>query len=289
MLFGGTGFVGTNFTHIYKSSFRILSFGSKYDVRDKSIVSEIINKYNPDYVINLASISTLRECDENENLCYEISFNGNKNIINSLKSCPKIKSYLYVSSSEVYDHNFYSNDYEINELDRLSKYNSYNLGKIDSEEYCNAVKNNSYKINIARPFTHIGPLQSARFGFSAIAKKIVKSNTNIIDAGNTQRGRDITDVRDVCSAYLGILKSDFDKQIFNICSSNYINLDSYISIINDLLDKNIIFNNKKSLIRKDERNYKKGSYKKIQKAINWNPKYTIKKTINDILIYWGNN
>ena len=232
LLFGGTGFVGDNFTKLYKEHYQILSFGSAHDVRDFMVVDEIIRVHQPEYVINLASISTLKQCEENREICYDISFEGNKNIINALKKCNKIKSYLYISSSEVYDHDYYNRNHSLTESDRITRYNAYNSGKLDSEDYCNSNISHKYKLNIARPFTHIGPHQSSRFGFSAIAKKAVYAEQDIIEAGNTERERDLTDVRDVCDAYMSILQSKCNGETFNICSNNYMNLDKYLMIIN---------------------------------------------------------
>ena len=286
LLFGGTGFVGHNFTKLYNENYKILSFGSAHDVRDSIIVNEIIQEHQAEYVINLASISTLKQCEDNRELCYEISFNGNKNIINALNKCKKIKSYLYISSSEVYDHDYYERNHSLTESDRTTRYNAYNSGKLDSEDYCTSNNSHNYMLNIARPFTHIGPYQSSRFGFSAIAKKVIKSGLDIIEVGNTKRERDLTDVRDVCDAYMSILKSKSNGEIFNVCSNNSINLDEYLMIINNFIDGTVKFDRKESLVRKDERDYKKGSNNRILVATKWKPKRNIVKTTEDILSYW---
>lgn len=289
LLFGGTGFVGNNFTKLYSEHYQILSFGSAHDVKDYIIVNDIIREHQPEYVINLASISTLKQCEENRDLCYDISFKGNKNIINALNKCNKIKSYLYISSSEVYDHDYYDRNYSLTEADHITRYNAYNSGKLDSEDYCNSSSSQKYKLNVARPFTHIGPHQSSRFGFSAVAKKVVQSDQNIIAAGNTERGRDLTDVRDVCDAYVAILRSKSNGKTFNICSDNYINLDKYLKIINNITGNTVKFDRKESLVRKDERDYKKGSNDRISAATKWKPKRDIIKTTRDILSFWRDN
>ena len=43
---------------------------------------------------------------------------------------------------------------------------------------------------------------------------------------------------------------------------------------------------KKVLVRKDERDYKKGSNNKILGATKWKPNRNIVKTTEDILSYW---
>ena len=70
LLFGGTGFVGHNFTELYNENYKILLFGSAYDVRDSIIVNEIIQEHQAEYVINLASISTLKQCEDNLSLIH---------------------------------------------------------------------------------------------------------------------------------------------------------------------------------------------------------------------------
>ena len=51
----------------------------------------------------------------------------------------------------------------------------------------------------------------------------------------------------------------------------------------------IKFDRKDSLVRKDERDYKKGSHDRILSTTQWKPKRNIIKTTGDILSYWRDN
>ena len=67
------------------------------------------------------------------------------------------------------------------------------------------------------------------------------------------------------------------------------NLDKYLMIINNIIGSSIKFDRKDSLVRKDERDYKKGSHDRILSTTQWKPKRNIIKTTGDILSYWRDN
>ena len=77
-----------------------------------------------------------------------------------------------------------------------------------------------------RPFTHIGPGQSAEFVTASFARQIalieVGQQTLLLEVRNWQAERDFLDVRDVCGAYIKLLqladKPATYPRCFNICS-----------------------------------------------------------------------
>ena len=88
-----------------------------------------------------------------------------------------------------------------------------------------------FLINIARPFTHIEPEQSLRFGYSNIISQLVSMNKSnqhlVISLNNIDSFRDITDVVDIWIGYEKLIMSKFNKEIFNFCSSNKTSMKSF--------------------------------------------------------------
>ena len=74
--------------------------------------------------------------------------------------------------------------------------------------------------------------------------------------------------------YIWLTKNSFDSLNFNLIEKDTIKLTT------------VKFDRKESLVRKDERDYKKGSNNRILVATKWKPKRNIIKTTEDILSYW---
>lgn len=295
LIFGGTGFVGKNFNKIFFDKYQIINTGSEVDVSDIEVVKNHLSKYNPHYVINLASITTLREVDDNVTRAYDVIYNGNRNILKSLNCLNNIRSYLYVSSSEVYDSNAYDEQFMLTESSKVSPSSSnYASLKLLSENFCLNFKSN-FCINIARPFTHIGPYQSFRFGYSKIINDLVqlkKTKQHLsIFMNNLDSFRDITNVEDICKGYEMLIKSKFNKEIFNFCTSNQVFMHSFIRICEEVFDEQIIINSGSEISKNKNNYYRKniGSYNKALKLLNWMPSKTLQETVMDMMIYCKND
>jgi GDP-4-dehydro-6-deoxy-D-mannose reductase len=291
LIFGGTGFVGKNFNRIFFNKYQIINTGSEVDVSNIDEVKSHIKKYDPHYVINLASLTTLKEVDEDLIRAYDVIFNGNKNILNSLNFSKNIRSYLYVSSSEVYDNSICNDHFIHNESSKVSVFSSnYARLKLLAENFCLNFKN-KFLINIARPFTHIGPEQSLRFGYSKIINQLVimkKTNQDLaICLNDIDSFRDITNVADICIGYEKLILSKYNKEIFNFCSSNKTSMKYFIKNCETILNKNIAINLKSEFTNSKKNNNKKniGSYEKSLRLLNWNPRINLHDTIKQMVKY----
>ena len=73
----------------------------------------------------------------------------------------------------------------------------------------------------ARPFTHIGPGQSARFVAAALASRIAQAERDghdTISIGRLDTRRDFTDVRDIVRAYRLLALHGKAGEAYNICT-----------------------------------------------------------------------
>src|SRR5579871_5258109 len=74
----------------------------------------------------------------------------------------------------------------------------------------------------ARPFGHIGPRQSPQFAVSSFARQLVAIESGrqapMLETGNLQPRRDLSDVRDVITAYLLLMEKGRTSEAYNIGS-----------------------------------------------------------------------
>ncbi len=291
LLIGGSGFVGTHMSeNLKQSSYNVLSTGREVDIRDPDIIQSVIDEFRPDLVINFAALTTVKETMDDPVGTYNIGFFGTYNILSALKKINFVGTYLNISSSEIFG--FPSQkELPLCEESPRKPMSPYSVTKIAVEALCyqwSTLKN--FRIITARPFTHIGPGQSDRFSISAFAKKIVEIDLGLrepsLNVGNLNATRDLTDVRDVVSAYSNIIDKGVSGESYNVCSNNEI-------LIKDVLDKMLCFSKvdiriiqDKDLMRSSEQSRIQGCNKKLRQISNWAPEISIEKTLSDIFSFW---
>lgn len=166
-IIGANGFVGGHLIKEYidngyeviagdvSDEFRY-SFSATYEkvnILDKENLESILKKYKPDYLINLAAISSVGLSWKIPDETIKVNAIGTINILDAIKEIvPNCKS-LFVGSSEEY----IQKDKPLKETDALEANNPYGISKITAENLARMYAN-SYGLNIVctRSFNHTG-------------------------------------------------------------------------------------------------------------------------------------
>ena len=290
LLIGGTGFVGQHMIQIFAGHYSIIAVGREVDIRDLSALERIIAKSKPDFVVNLAAITTVRESFEKPVETYETAFIGTLNLLRALRASGFSGKVLYISSSEVYGHPF-SAELPLTESSPLMPMSPYSVAKLSTEFLCQQwVRSEGMEILIARPFTHIGPGQSERFAISNFSRQIAEIKLGfrepILLVGDLLPTRDITDVRDVARAYKLILERGAPGEIYNVCSGIEISMQEVLKQLLSLVDCQVRIEIDGLLTRKSEQQRLCGSYEKLHIQMGWRPTVSLVNTLSDSFQYW---
>jgi len=292
LLIGGTGFVGQHFKQQFPHLYEITATGREIDIRNKQQLSKLINDTQPELVINMAAITTVKETIEHPSDTYDIGFLGTLNLLTALKKNKFTGRILQVSSSEVYG--FPSvEQLPIKESEPLRPKSPYAVAKAASEIRCYQWSQvEAFDIINARPFTHIGPNQSSRFAIASFTKQVAKiiagQKEPILHVGNLDTTRDFTDVRDVVSAYALLLETGKNGETYNICSGQEFHLRSALEQIIACSKVPIEIIQDPSLARQSEQQRVVGDNAKLRQATGWNTTIQFQKTIDDMLECWLN-
>lgn len=290
LLIGGTGFVGRHLQRSLLPRFKVIATGRDADIRDTAGIGSLVKSASPDMVVNLASITTVRESFQDPLDTYRIGFLGTLNLLTALKECGFRGRMLNVSSSEVYG--FPSDELlPVDEQALLRPMSPYSVSKAATEALCHQwSQTEQFEVVTARPFTHIGPGQSDRFAISNFAKQIAEisigKKTPVIKVGNLHATRDITDVRDVVRAYRLLLEKGRNGETYNICSGREIGIKALLNELIELAGIEISVEPDESLMRNAEQKRVYGSYEKIHNETGWDPLVSINQTLADTLSYW---
>lgn len=261
----------------------------KADICDYSELSKAISEFKPDYIIHLAGGRT----GSLESL-FQTNVLGTVSLLEAVREhCDKKSRFLYVSSSAVYG---YAGDEPISEETPLRPVGEYGITKAAGEM---AAISYSIKygmnLSVVRPFNLLGPGQDGSFVTGRIisqVSEILKGEKDSLSLHSTDSCRDFIDVRDAVSAYWSIISSpEFEKKckgrIFNAGSGRSTSIGCVISILEDITDREIKVN-LPDIIKPEIIPGQVSDNKKIRDNFGWNPKYSLKETLYDMLKYCEN-
>lgn len=265
----------------------------KLNLLDKKAVGEMLLKFEPDFILHLASYSSVAYSWKHPVDAFVNNSNIFLNLVDQVRLLELKCRILSVGSSEEYG-KIRDDEIPITEQTRINPQSPYAVARV-SQEMLSEIYANHYKVDIVltRSFNHIGPGQKDIFVISSFAKKLteIKKNiiiTNEINVGNISITRDFVDVRDVVKAYYLLLQKGKVGQVYNICSGIGYTLQHILESMMGILKITPAIIVDKNLIRPDENKIIIGSNKKIFLETNWQPHISLNESLKDIIDYWMN-
>lgn len=266
----------------------------KIDLLNKVSVENVISKFQPNYVLHLASYSSVA-------LSWKLpveSFTNNTNIFLNLIETIRLSQIncriLSIGSSEEYG-NVLDGNIHLAEEHVLNPISPYAVARV-SQEMLSKVYTDSYGMDIimTRSFNHIGTHQKDIFVIPSFVKKMIalKENKDIIKeltTGDTSIVRDFVDVRAVVEAYYLLFKKGKKGELYNICNEKGTSLNEVIQVISSILKIKVVQKVDANLVRPNDNKIIIGSNKKIKKDTGWVNKYTLEDSLKDIVAYYQQN
>jgi len=265
---------------------------SKVDLLDKEAVNGVINSFRPDYILHLASFSSVAFSWANPAKSFANNTGIFLNLLESVRENDVKCRILSVGSSEEYG-NVDPTEIPLKETSDVRPVSPYAVARV-SQEMLSTVYVEGYGLDIVltRSFNHIGPGQRDTFVISSFVKKIVEI-TNIGTSGSIETGdltivRDFLDVRDVVAAYHLLLEKGEKGEVYNICSGTGTSLKEVVERIAHQAGVEIQTTQNPDLVRLNDNVVIIGDNTKIKKAVTWEINYSLNDSLKDIIDYWKN-
>ncbi|MBI2279488.1 MAG: GDP-mannose 4,6-dehydratase [Bacteroidetes bacterium] len=266
----------------------------KIDLLNKVSVENVIQKFQPNYVLHLASYSSVA-------MSWKMpveSFTNNTNIFLNLIETIRLSGIncriLSIGSSEEYG-NVLDGNVHLTEEHVLNPISPYAVARV-SQEMLSKVYTDSYGMDIimTRSFNHIGTHQKDIFVIPSFVKKMIalKSTADKVKeltTGDTSIIRDFVDVRAVVEAYYLLFKKGKKGEIYNICNEKGTSLNEVIQIISSILNIKVVQKIDPKLVRPNDNKIIIGSNQKIKKDTGWANKYSLEDSLKDIVAYYQEN
>lgn len=259
----------------------------KVDLLDCHNWASFIEEFEPDYIVHLASFSSVSYSWENPIGSFTNNTNVFLNLVEKVRTTNPKCRIISVGSSEEYGA-CTLNQLPLTEDSPLNPVSPYAVARV-SQELLSKVYVDGFGCDIVmtRSFNHIGPGQSNRFVVPSFARQLKEIRDGgrepILITGDTSIVRDFVDVRDVVRAYDQLLKRGRSGQVYNVCSGKGVTLDYVIERMASILGVTVGREVDLKQIRPRDNKVAVGSPLKILAEIGWKSEISLDQSLTDIL------
>lgn len=167
----------------------------------------------------------------------------------------------------------------------------YARSKLAQEQIgIDAMGQHGVEVIIARPFNHTGPRQSEAFATPSMARQIALIERGavepIIQVGNLESTRDITDVRDIARAYQSLMARGTPGTIYNVASGVGRTIRSVLDGLLALARTPVRVEQDPARSRPHDIPLMVGDVERLHAATGWTPSISFEQTLQDTLDYW---
>lgn len=260
------------------------------DLLDQHSLEKLLQDIQPDEIYNLAAQSHVRISYDIPQSTVQINSIGVLNILEAYKRCcPKAKFYQ-ASSSEMFGNSVDDDGYQ-RETTPMHPVSPYGCSKLFAYSI---VRNYRKAFNLFACngilFNHESPRRGSNFVTNKVVKTAVEIKLGLADKlvlGNLNSYRDWGHAKDYVRAMHLILNHDKPDDFVISTMQTHSVLDMVKIVFENLeLDYSKYIHQDPKFVRPEELNYLKGDSTKARTLLNWEPKFSLKETLEEMIDYW---
>ena len=258
------------------------------EIYDREAVTAIVARFKPDLVVHLAGQTSVGEARIAAEETWRVNFDGAFALASACAHAAPAATFFFVSSSEVYGRTFLAGP--AREDAPLQPMNVYARSKAAAEQVIADVLPAEARLVVARSFNHTGPGQDERFVLPSFAAQIARIEARRqppeIRVGNLDAERDFLDVRDVCRAYVALIKAAPAlpaHSVFNVSSGASRSIGSLLEILSQQSSARFAVVVDHARLRSVEIPNAVGRNDLLRAAVDWRPIHSIEETLAALL------
>lgn len=186
------------------------------DIRDISRLQQTFDRVKPELAVHMAAQPIVREGYHSPVYTYEVNVMGTVNVLECIRNCESVKSFVNVTTDKVYRNNEWEWGYR--ETEELNGYDPYSNSKSCSELVTDSYRNSFFSADNGRK-TAISTVRAGNvigggdFAVDRIVPDMVRAaqNDKEVLLRNPYSVRPYQHVLDPVAAYLMILKGQYEN------------------------------------------------------------------------------
>jgi GDP-4-dehydro-6-deoxy-D-mannose reductase len=256
------------------------------ELTDRDSVTSAIADASPSRIFHLAGAPSVETSWTNAVPHLRINALGTHYLLDAVRRAGQVCRVLVVTSAQVYD----MGDRALDEGSPLRPSTPYGLTKLAQDELARAAAADGLDVVVARPFNHIGPRQTAGFAIASFARQIARIEAGldapVMRVGNLDPRRDLSDVRDVADAYIGLMARGTAGRAYNVCSGAAHRIGDVLDSLRRLATVAVAKETDTARLRPNDVPLVVGDAARIRAETGWSPRIPLETTLRDTLEWW---
>jgi GDP-4-dehydro-6-deoxy-D-mannose reductase len=257
------------------------------DLLDAPAVGKAVARLRPATVFHCAGSAHVGQSWGHTRETLATNVRGTHHLLDALRKAGLNARVLVPGSSYVYR----QSDHALSEDDPIGPASPYALSKLAQEMLGRrSIQEDGQQVFLTRSFNHIGPRQDPSFAASAFAKQIALIEKGrmppVIEVGNLDALRDLTDVRDTARAYRDIVERGRPGVVYNVCSGTAHRIGDMLNALVKLSSVPVDVRVDPARFRPNDTPILLGNPARLQRETGWAPSIPLDQTLSDLLDYW---
>jgi GDP-4-dehydro-6-deoxy-D-mannose reductase len=257
---------------------------SSVDLLDRDAVAASIAALRPSFIYHCAGVAHVGDAWTDPARALRVNVIGTHHVLEAVRAAGLECAVLVTGSALVYQ----PSTSPLSEDDPVGPADPYGVSKLAQEML--VLRARHVPVFLVRPFNHAGPRQSDSYVTSSFARQIaeIEAGTRepVLNVGNLEARRDITDVRDTVRAYRLIAEHGQPARPYNVCSGIGYRVRDLLDILVAMADRPIAVTPDPARFRPSDNPVITGNRSRIGAEAHWEPRIPIERTLADLLDYW---
>jgi GDP-4-dehydro-6-deoxy-D-mannose reductase len=297
---GAAGFAGSHLIdHLLESEARVAGWGhgpvpatsrdsdriswASVDITDAEAVAAALAATRPSAVFHCAGVADVHSTWSDSATALRVNVMGTHNLLTALERLGLDAPVLITGSALVYR----TSDTALSEDSPIGPASPYGVSKLAQELVGLAARG---RVIVTRPFNHAGPRQAPAYVTSSFARQIVEAEVGIrepvLEVGNLDARRDITDVRDTVRAYRLLMEKGHAGRPYNVCRGEAFRVGDLLEALVSQSKTAIEIRTDPARLRPSDTPVLLGDPSRLKQDTGWVPQVPIEQTLRDLLDYW---
>ena len=299
---GATGFAGSHLVdHLLEHAPQVAAWGhaggrplsrlhderiawASVDLLNRESLARALDALRPSAIFHCAGVADVHSAWRESTPALRVNAIGTQYLLDAIRQCGLDVPVLVTGSALVYKP---SSD-PIDEAHTIGPATPYGVSKLAQEMA--AARASWCRVFLARPFNHAGPRQSDAYATSSFARQIAEIEAGlrepVLQVGNLESRRDITDVRDTVRAYRSIVEGGTPVRPYNVCSGRAYAIADLLTMLVAQARVAIRVQADPDRMRPSDTPVVVGRFARLEADTGWRPLIPIEQTLADLLDYW---